>query len=141
MTLSQYLCHVWDKKRMESASESLTVDIKATIALIITFMVYFVVGIIVTLLTGPLDIYALASLVFLIPFGVLLYFCRERKSQAYIGDSILGIILIAAIPLNASYETWQQTTPFLMSMSTIGAVLLALMALEGFKAYVELKKS
>lgn len=121
------------------SSESLTINMKATVALIISFMIFFVVSIIATLLTGPLDIYAVLSLVFLIPYGVLLYFCRKRRPWAYIGTSIVGIFLIVAIPVSASLETWQQTTPLLTSESTIMAILLALSTLEGFKAYLESK--
>ena len=114
---------------------------KTTIALIAAFLVYFIAGIAVTLLIGPFDVYALASLVLLVPYGVFLYSCRKGKAWAYLGSSILSVVLIIAIPLNASTETWTQTTPFLNSMSTIAAVLFGLLAMEGYRSYVELKKS
>ena len=119
----------------------MTVDMKTTVALIVAFLVYFVAGSAVAVATGPFDIYASASFVLLIPYGAFLYFCRKGKSWAYLASSILSVFLIIVIPINASLETWAQTTPYLNSMATIAVVLFGLLSVEGFRSYLQLKKA
>jgi len=52
---------------------------KASVALIFSWMVFSVVGTLFTIVIGPFDIYAVASLLFLIPYGLLGFFLLEEK--------------------------------------------------------------
>lgn len=109
---------------------------KATIALIIAFMVFMVVSIVGTLLVGSFDIYAVLSLVLLVPYFILLVFCRRGRGWAYLGSAILSILLLALIPLSLEPEL----SPLIMWSTTLATLIFVLMALEGFKAYTEAKK-
>ena len=120
-------------------SESLTLEMKATTALIAVFIVFLLASLGLSFATGPVDIYAVGSLVFMIPFGALYYFCRKMKMWAYLATASLSVILAIVIPVSASYETWEQTTPALNALGNMALVLFALMALEGFKSYIQLK--
>jgi len=109
---------------------------KAAAALIVSFMVFLVAGIAGTFLNGPFDIFAAASLAFLVPYGLLLVFCLRGKSWAYVGSALLSVILI----LVTAFTFDQKMSPLLLWETMVSTLLFALIALESFKSFVELKK-
>lgn len=111
---------------------------KAAIGLIIAFILFFGVSTATFLLTSPFDIGAFASLLFVIPFAVSVYFCWKRKPWAYLASMILAMILLLGIPLSLIGEG-QIASLSLLSIWELVMVTLfsALIALESFKAYVE----
>ena len=108
---------------------------KATIALVIGFIIFFVVGTVPFLLTNPFDIGAFASLLFVIPLFILVVFCWKRKPWAFLTSVILAMIVLVSIPFALIGE------PQLDALSAYGlvvaTVLSMLIALEGFKVYIE----
>jgi len=110
---------------------------KATVALILAFIVFLVLGSIATLLFGPFDIYIALSLLVIIPFALLSVACWKRKRWGFAGSGILALILVVATPAALGPET----TPLLLWETTVSTLLLVLIALEGFKAYLESKKT
>ncbi len=114
----------------------ITVSKRATMAMIVSFTVFLVVGAAVALITGPVDIYTLSSLILLVPLVTLLYFAMKRKAWAYVGSMILGIFVVAAIPASIGNEM----SPILIWGTGLATILGVLIALESFKAYAELKK-
>src|SRR2546426_12002118 len=69
-------------------------DMKATLALDLSLVVFLVVGIAATLATGPVDFYAAISLVFAIPYLLFVYFGWKGRAWAYLGSSVLSAALI-----------------------------------------------
>ena len=116
----------------------LTVNMKAVVALIISWMIFLVAGIGFTLIVGPFDIYAVASLLFLIPYGLLAFFSWKRRVFAYLGNTVLSVVLLLVIPTTMGQE---QMPPILVWETNLATILLALMALQSFKAYLESKTS
>ncbi len=108
---------------------------KATIGLIIAFLIFLVVGSVVALLTGPFDIYILLSLIFVPVLIVLLAFCLKRRLWAYMGSMVVGMFVVVATAASLG----EKMPPFLMWETFLATVLGILMALEGFKAYSESK--
>ena len=125
------------------SSNSLTTSMKATGWLIISFMVYFVgTGVTDVIRRGVWDIGILLSFVIFLPvLLVLLAFCRKGRRWAYLGTVIFGLLIVVATGAStlgnfevefSSWTTWG---------SMLANVLSILMALEGFKAYVEARSS
>ena len=112
----------------------LSVNMKTTLALIISWMVFLIVGAAVALVSGPFDIFIVASLVILLSYGALFWLCRKRKKWGYLGNSVLGVALIAA----TSATIDKNTTPPLLWVTVLSTVILSLIAVEGFKGYLEL---
>ena len=127
--------------RVQASAQLLTVSMKATMGLIISFIIFFVVITVPFLLTNPFDIGAFASLLLVVPYSVFLAFCWKRKPWAYLASMILAIILLVGIPLSLIGE---QQMPALSPLSTwellVATVLSMLIALESFKAYTETKR-
>ena len=73
-----------EEKRGSLDVEPLSVDMKATLALIVSWMVFLIIGGVVALLNGPFDIYILLSFIILVPYGVFFWFGWKRKKWAYL---------------------------------------------------------
>jgi len=116
------------------------VSIKATIAVMIAFVIFLVGGVAGTLLFGPWDPYAAASLLFALLTGILIWFAWKGKPWALLGAILLGaFVAVASVP-----TPWTLSEPVpavLLWGTTMATVLGLLMALEGFKAYSELKEA
>jgi len=120
---------------------SLTLNMKATSWLIISFIVYFAVtGVTDSVRRAVLDVGIVLSFVIFFPILLVLYsFCRRRRPWAFMGTAIFGILMVLVIGVNIlggfDVEFTQWTTWNVMLIN----VLSVLMALEGSKAYVESK--
>ncbi len=113
--------------------ERLTVDMKAALALIASWIVFLVAGSVVALATGPFDIYIVVSLVVAVPFAVLFWFGWNMKREAYLGSALLGVVLVLVTP--ASIDA--SMTPLLLWETMFSTLLLTLVSLEAFKAYLQ----
>ena len=100
------------------------------------FVVYLVVSIGFTLLAGPSDVYALASLVFAVIFAVLVWMCWRGKPLAFLGSSALGLVLLFAIPVTFSGSD----PPLVVWEASLAATILFVVVLEGIVSYAELKR-
>ena len=116
--------------------QPLTISMKGAIGLMISFILFLVVGAAVALLTGPMDIYILLSMIFPVLYIILIFFCWKRKPWAYLGSMILGIFVVVAVPASIGSEM----SPLLIWETSFATILSVLIALESFKAYSESKK-
>ena len=112
----------------------LSVNMKTTLALTISWMVFLIVEAAVALVSVPFDIFIVLSLVILLPYGALFWLCRKRKRWAYLGNSVLGVVLIGA----TSATIDKNTAPPLLWVTVLSTLLLTMTAIEGFKGYLEL---
>ena len=117
------------------ASSALSVEMKATLALTVSWIVFLVAEPVGTLASGTTDIYTTLSLVVAIPYAAFLYFGWKRKAWAYLGSSALSTILIIAVPFSIRSED----SNLLVWYSLFSSLLLALIALESFKSYLQSK--
>jgi len=112
---------------------------KAVIGLIVAFIVFFTAVNIASLLGGgPFPIEAYLSLVILYPLlAVFLLFAWKGKPWAYAGTGSFGALIAVAAASEAAGDPLASA-----SISAVVALVLGLlMALEGLKAYVELKQT
>ena len=108
----------------------LTVSMKATLGLILSFMIFFVVASAVDLLVGPWDVDIVLSLAFFLPvLTVLFVFAWKAKPWAYLGTVLVGGFVVVGSTFGGPIR-WE---------TMLATVLSLLMVLEAFKAYVELK--
>jgi len=117
----------------------LTTGMKTTVGLLLAFLIFLVVGGIGALLTGPMDIYIVLSLVVFAPlFLVLVVFALRRKPWAYAGTMLVGgLIAVASVPIGFP----EPTPPLLLWETMLATVLGLLLAIEGYKAYAELRQA
>ncbi len=100
---------------------------KASVALIFSWMVFSVVGTLFTIVIGPFDIYAVASLLFLIPSGLLGFFLLEKKSFSASGECSFKCNFASYHPDNDGTRT---NSPLLAWETNLATLLLAPMALQ-----------
>ena len=111
---------------------------RATIGLLLAFLVFLVVGGGGSLAVGAWDIYIVVSLVIFIPIvAILVFFAWKEKPWAYAGTTVLGgFVAVASVPVG-----FPEPAPVLLLWeSMLATVLGLLMALEGFKSYSELRR-
>jgi len=117
----------------------LTVGMKATMGLILTFIIFLVAGSISALVVGSWDIYLAVSLVIFVPLLIVLFiFTWKAKRWAYVGTIILGGVFVVGSAPFLPATVGEQISPLLLWETMLATVLGLLMALEGFKAYAEL---
>ena len=123
--------------------DSLTSSMKATGWLIISFLVYFVVtGVADVLRRGVWDIGILLSFVIFLPVLLALFvFVRKRRPWAYLGTVIFGLLIVVTTGANALGNFDIEFTSWTTWGSMLANVLSILMALEGFKSYVEARSA
>jgi hypothetical protein len=107
----------------------------ASILFQIALVVYLVVGIVITLVQGQADFFAVASLIFAVPYLAFIWFGLKGKPWSFLASSILGALLLVATSLSAPIAT----TPVLAYETNLAAVLFLLISIEGFVAYSEAK--
>ena len=119
----------------------LTAGMKATMGLILAFIIFLVATSIGALVASTWDIYLAVSLVIFVPLGIVLFvFAWKAKPWAYVGTMIYGGILVVGSAPSLPATAGEQIPPLLLWETMLVTVLGLLMALEGFKAYVELKR-
>ncbi len=112
---------------------------KATMGLILAFIVFFTAVNIASILgSGPFPIEAYLSIAVFYPLlAILLFFAWRGKPWAYVGTGIFGAFVAVAAASAAGVDP--------LASAGIGAVVAVvlgvLMALEGFKAYSELRQA
>ncbi len=106
---------------------------KAALALIASWIVFLIAGSVIALATGPFDIYIVASLVIAVPFAVFFWFGWNRKRWAYLGSTVLGVVLVLVTPTAIDVSI----SPLLLWETMFSTLLLTLVSLESFKAYLE----
>lgn len=120
----------------------LTVGMKATMGLILAFTIFLVAGSISALLVGSWDIYLAVRLVTFVPLLiVLLIFTWKAKRWAYVGTIILGGVFVVGSAPSLPATVGEPIPPLLLWETMLATVLGLLMALEGFKAYAELRQA
>ncbi len=110
---------------------ALTTDMKSALALMIAWVIFLVVGIALAVVSGPVDVFALLSLAFAIPYLVFFYFGLKVRPWAYLGAAVLSVIVILLIPFALPSEI------VLLWESMMAALLSALVAVESFKGYLQ----
>lgn len=108
---------------------------KATAALIITWIIFLLVGAALPLATGPPDIYAAASLAVIFPYAVFAYYGMKRRPWAFLGSSALSVLLTLAVP----FSIQEGMSYILLWDSMLATLLLVLVALESYKSYLQCK--
>ena len=111
----------------------LTTDMKSSLALMIAWVIFLVVGIALAVVTGPVDVFALLSLAFAIPYLIFFYYGLKVKPWAFLGASLLSVVVILLIPFALPSEI------VLLWESMFAALLSALVAVESFKGYLQTK--
>ena len=119
---------------------SLTTGMKTTVGLIAAFIVFLVTTTVATILRlGAVEIsVTLGRVVFTLLAAILLVFTWRRSRWAYLGTVLFGAVVMAATGPTAYAE---QLSTFQMWQVAVLVVLGLLMALEGFKAYSELRQA
>ena len=82
-------------KKLKSATEPLSVNMKTSLVLLEVFLVAIVIALIVTIMNSVFAVQILAiTLVspIIILTIVFIYYCRRRNVWSYAGASILGVI-------------------------------------------------
>ena len=116
------------------AAPPLSVQMKSALVLMAAWILFLIAGVGAALLSGPFDIYAAASLIFALPYIFFLYFGLKARRWAYMGSVILSVIVIILTAV-----TFQPNMSAIFLWETFLATLLsALVAVEGFKGYLEL---
>jgi hypothetical protein len=110
---------------------------KSALGLMAAWILFLVAGIVSTLFSGPFDIYAAASLIFALPYLVFLYFGMKPKRWAYLGSSVLSVIVLVLTGLFFTFLS-SGVLPIYLWESFLATLLSALLAVEGFKGYLEL---
>lgn len=127
---------------MVRMSATLTVHMKATIGVMIAFVVFLVSPIAERLLSARSEVAAvLVSLpTFIALTVILLVFAWRGKRWAYVGVVVLGaFVAVASTPTPL---TPQDPVPVLLLWETMLLTVFGLlMALEGCKAYSELRQA
>lgn len=121
----------------------LTPDMQALLALEVS-LVLFLIFIASPLPTGETPPYAVAWLTMAVPFLLFLYVGWRGEGWAFLGAAVVSVALIVFVSVNVFGEGG--TTPGAFALSEVwglvtGQILLALIALEGFKAYLQSKGS
>ncbi len=114
---------------------------KAVLALEITFVI-FVVVIASPLPTGTVNQFAVAWLTLTIPYLVLLYFGWRGEGWAFLGGAVASVALIVFVAVNVHGATSTGLgafTPAEVWGLVSAQILLSLISLEGFKAYLQSK--
>ena len=111
----------------------LSVQMKSALVLMAAWILFLLAGVGSALLSGPFDIYAAASLIFALPYLVFLYFGLKARRWAYIGSAILSVIVIILTALSV-----QPNMSAILWETSLATLLSALVAVEGFKGYLEL---
>ncbi len=99
------------------------------------FIIYLLVGIGFTLVVGPYDVYATASLVFVVVFAGLVWMCWRGKPMAFLASAALSVALIFVIAATFT----PNEAPVLVWETALGTIILVIISLEGVVAYAELK--
>ncbi|HLB67601.1 MAG TPA: hypothetical protein VJN63_03840 [Thermoplasmata archaeon] len=127
-----------DNRGVVGMSARLTVGMKATMGLILAFIIFLVTTSIGTLAVGSWDIYFVVSLVIFVPLSVvLLVFAWKVKRWAYLGTVVLGGILVVGSAPSLPTTAGEQIPPLLLWETMLATMLGLLMALEGYKSYSE----
>ena len=116
--------------------ESLTTAMKGTVGLIVAFILFFTAVNIASLLGGgPFPIEAYLSLAVFYPLlAIFLFFTWKARPWAYAGTALFGAFVAIAAAASVGVDPLAPAT-----MSAVVALVVGLlMALEGFKAYVEM---
>jgi hypothetical protein len=111
---------------------------KSALGLMSAWILFLAAGIVSTLFAGLFDIYAAASLIFALPYLVFLYFGMKAKRWAYLGSSVLSVIVLSVIGLTFQLEFYSGIPGIYLWEAFLATLLSALIAVEGFKGYLEL---
>lgn len=119
----------------------LTPDMKAALALEASLVVFLVV-VASPIPTGETPQFAVAWLTFAVPYLLFLYFGWRGDGWAFLGSAVVSAALIVFVAVNV-FGT-EGTTPGASTLAEVwglvtGQILLALVALQGFKAYLQSK--
>ncbi len=125
------------KEAGSPAAPSLSTQMKSALALMAAWILFLLVGVGLALLSGPFDIYAAASLIFAVPYLVFLYFGLKARRWAYLGSVILSVIVI----ILTAFTFQPNMSAILLWETSLATLLSALVAVEGFKGYLELGSS
>lgn len=125
-------------------TNSLTVNMKTALSLLIIFLVAIILAFLVTIITGTTEM-RLLSIVVIMPLSaislVLIFFCRRRKMWGYLGASILGafgVILRVAVSTQPNLEVGGGLPP---AITTLYIILGALLAMKSFESALELRNT
>lgn len=114
---------------------ALTPDMKTSLALQIALVVYLLVGILAAVIMGTADIFAVGSLVFAVPYLLFVVYGRRGASWAYLSSAILSAALI--VVTGATLQSGM--SDLLIWETTLATLLFALISVEGYKSYSQLK--
>lgn len=118
------------------AAIHLSVDQKSLVALDIALVVYLTGIDVASLPSGGADAYTFASFAFTFVYVILAYFGLKAKAWAYVGSSVLSVILIGA----TAFSIPPGTSALWIWYATVSTILFSLIALEGSKGYLQSKE-
>ena len=114
-------------------SDPLTVNMKTTVLLVLAVFANFLAIAIASVYNGMFDIYALASLAVLVPYGVLGWLAWRRRPFAFLGIAVVSFVLIIATTMTIG----PQVSPLDVWLTTLTTILFAFLTVEGTKSYLE----
>ncbi len=127
-----------------TTNQSLSVNMKASIALLELFVVAIALAFIVTVSTGTSQMQTLAvGLVapMIILSLVLVRYCRRRRTWSYAGASILGLLGVALRVAVSTQPNLEVGGGLPLGVNVFYIVLGSLVALLNFRSVLELRRT
>lgn len=129
-------------KKLKSATEPLSVNMKTSIVLLEVFLVAIIIALIVTIMNSVFAVQILAiTLVspIIILTIVFIYYCRKRNVWSYAGASILGVIGVILRVIISTQPNLEVGGGLPIGITVLYMVVGALVALKSYESFLELR--
>ena len=129
-------------KKLKSATEPLSVNMKTSIVLLEVFLVAIVIALIVTIMNSVFAVQILAiTLVspIIILTIVFIYYCKRRNVWSYAGASILGVIGVILRVIISTQPNLEVGGGLPIGITVLYMVVGALVALKSYESFLELR--
>ena len=129
-------------KKLKSATEPLSVNMKTSIVLLEVFLVAIIIALIVTIMNSVFAVQILAiTLVspIIILTIVFIYYCRRRNVWSYAGASILGVIGVILRVIISTQPNLEVGGGLPIGITVLYMVVGALVALKSYESFLELR--
>ncbi len=129
-------------KKLKSATEPLSVNMKTSLVLLEVFLVAIVIALIVTIMNSVFAVQILAiTLVspIIILTIVFIYYCKRRNVWSYAGASILGVIGVILRVIISTQPNLEVGGGLPIGITVLYMVVGALVALKSYESFLELR--
>jgi FtsH-binding integral membrane protein len=130
-------------KKLTSVTESLSVNMKTAISLLVVFIVAIIFALLTVIINGTAEM-RLIALAFVTPQIIVtlifIYYCRKRKVWSYAGASILGALGVILRVIVSTQPNLELGGGLPVGITALYIVLGALVTLKNYEAMLELKK-